>query len=96
MRWIFTRKFPSDTPDISAISAYGIYSIFIGVAFALYFVEVYFNSPLWQTIAGVVGIVLWFFVCWYFMKIYISKEQKNLNEMIEKLERLEKQFINEA
>ncbi len=71
---------------------YTIYSIFIGIAFALYFIEIYFSSPLWQTITGVVLTVIWFTLCWFIMKIYIRKEQEKLNEMIKKLERLERQF----
>jgi len=73
-------------------TSYSTYSIFIGIAFALYFIEVYFVSPVWQTIAGVVGILIWFVLCWFMMKIYTKKEQEKLNEMIEELRRLEKQF----
>ncbi|MBC7915321.1 MAG: hypothetical protein H7Y07_14495 [Pyrinomonadaceae bacterium] len=73
---------------------YRIYSIFIGIAFGLYFIEIYFSSPLWQTIAGLTATVAWFIACWYLMKLYSRKEQEKLREMIEKLERLEKQFID--
>jgi hypothetical protein len=71
---------------------YAIYSIFIGVAFGLYFVEIYFTSPLWQTTAGAIAVAAWFVICWYFMKAYISKEQGKLNEMIYSLEKLESQL----
>ena len=71
---------------------YRIYSIFIGLAFGLYFIELYFISPLWQTLAGVILIVTWFIIFWYLMKIYTRREQEKLNVMIEELERLEKQF----
>jgi Flp pilus assembly protein TadB len=71
---------------------YTVYSTFIGIGFALYFVDVYINSPLWQTISGIVATMIWFVVCWYLMKSYIRKEQDKLNEMIVQLERLEKQF----
>jgi uncharacterized membrane protein (DUF485 family) len=74
---------------------YSIYSIFIGIAFGLYFIEIYFSSPLWQTIAGLVATVAWFIICWYLMRVYIHKEQEKLDEMITKLERLEKQFTEE-
>ncbi|MFD2164079.1 hypothetical protein ACFSJU_16845 [Paradesertivirga mongoliensis] len=74
---------------------YTVYSIFIGIAFGLYFVEIYFSSPLWHTIAGIVAIALWFIICWYLMKTYIRREQERLTGMIEKLERLEKQFSTE-
>lgn len=71
---------------------YKIYSAFIGLAFSLYFIEVYFVSPLWQTLAGVTGIIIWFIICWYLMKVYTRKEQEKLTEMINALERLERQF----
>ncbi|WP_374164113.1 hypothetical protein [Arcticibacter sp. MXS-1] len=71
---------------------YSIYSIFIGIAFALYFVELYFIAPLWQTAGGVVFTIAWFFICWRLMRIYIGKEQEKLREMISNLERLQKQF----
>ena len=74
---------------------YTVYSIFIGIAFALYFVEIYFSSPLWHTVAGIIAIALWFIICWHLMKTYIRREQEKLNGMIEELERLEKQFSTE-
>jgi hypothetical protein len=72
---------------------YRIYSIFTGIAFGLYFVEIYFTSPFWQILAGLSGITLWFIFCWYLMRVYIRKEQEKLNGMITKLEALEGQFI---
>lgn len=71
---------------------YAIYSIFIGVAFAFYFIEIYFSSPLWQTVTGITATAVWFVICWYLMRFYIRKEQEKLNGMIDQLERLEKQF----
>lgn len=71
---------------------YTIYSLFIGIAFGLYFIEVYFVAPLWQTIAGLSFTVAWFIICAYLMRIYIKREQERLSEIIEKLEKLEKQF----
>jgi hypothetical protein len=71
---------------------YRVYSIYTGLAFGLYFVEIYFTSPLWQTLAGLSGIILWFIFCWYLMRIYIRKEQEKLNGMINILETLESQF----
>lgn len=71
---------------------YLVYSIFIGLAFGLYFIEIYFSSPLWQTIAGLSATAIWFVICWYLMRVYIRKEQEKLSTMIEELERLEKQF----
>jgi len=73
---------------------YTIYSLFIGIAFALYFIEVYFVAPLWQTIAGIAFTIGWFAVCAYLMRIYITKEQNKLGDIISKLEKLEQQFAD--
>jgi len=73
-------------------SKYLVYSIFIGLAFGLYFIEIYFSSPLWQTLLGLFAAAIWFIMCWFIMRIYIRKEQEKLSDMIEELERLEKQF----
>lgn len=73
---------------------YSVYSIFIGIAIGLYFIEVYFVAPLWETIGGILFTAAWFVVCWRLMRIYIKREQDRLREMIENLERLQKQFEN--
>lgn len=75
---------------------YRIYSIFIGIAFALYSIEVYFAAPLWQTLMGVILTVAWFMVCYFFMRIYIRKEEERLGAIIEDLERLGRQFEEES
>ena len=72
---------------------YTIYSVFIGIAIALYFIEIYFSSPFWQTITGVAATIIWFIICWFIMRIYVRREQEKLNEMVKKLERLESQFL---
>ncbi len=71
---------------------YSVYSIFIGIAFGLYFVELYFVAPLWQTVTGILFTIAWFVICWRLMRIYIRREQEKLYEMIGNLERLQKQF----
>lgn len=71
---------------------YRIYSIFIGIAFALYFVEVYFIAALWQTILGVLLTIVWFILCYFLMRVYIRREEERLGTMINDLERLRKQF----
>lgn len=73
---------------------YGVYSIVIGFAFALYFIEVYYTAPLWQTFSGVIFTISWFLICALLMRSYIKKEQEKLDEMITNLERLEKQFLD--
>ncbi|MEJ7692537.1 hypothetical protein [Daejeonella sp.] len=74
---------------------YRIYSIFFTAGFILYFIEIAFLSPLWVTIAAVIFTFLWI-ALWYFvlMRIYIRKEEAKLEEMIQNLERLEKQFVD--
>lgn len=72
---------------------YAVYSIFIGIALALYFVEVYYVAPLWQTLTGLGFTIGWFLFCAYLMRIYIRNEQAKLNGMIQHLESLRKQFI---
>jgi Ca2+/Na+ antiporter len=71
---------------------YTIYSVFIGIGFLLYFIEVYFIAQLWQTILGLILTVTWFMICWFLMRTYIRREEEKLGNMIENLERLKKQF----
>ncbi|MXV15267.1 hypothetical protein [Hufsiella ginkgonis] len=72
---------------------YRIYMLFMGIGFALYFIEVFFFVSMVQTLIAVAFTVAWFFVCYYvFMRMYIRKEEARLNEMIGNLERLKKQF----
>lgn len=72
---------------------YKIYSIFFTIGFVLYFIEISFITPLWITVLGIVLTFLWI-ALWYFvlMRIYIHREEDKLEEMIENLERLHKQF----
>ena len=71
---------------------YTVYSIFIGIAFLLYFIEFYFIAALWQTVLGILLTVAWFAMCWFLMRVYIRREEEKLGNMIENLERLKKQF----
>jgi Flp pilus assembly protein TadB len=71
---------------------YTIYSLFIGIAFLLYFIEVYFIATLWQTILGLILTIGWFIMCWFLMRTYSKREEEKLGNMIENLERLKKQF----
>ena len=76
---------------------YTIYTIFFTAGFILYFVEIAFLASLWVTIAGVVFTFLWIALCYFvLMRIYIRKEESNLEEMIHNLERLEKQFEDKS
>jgi hypothetical protein len=72
---------------------YTIYSILTGIAFALYFIEVFIAAPLWQTVAAISITFAWFVICALLMQSYKKKEQEKLGEMIAALEKLEKQFV---
>lgn len=71
---------------------YKIYSIFIGIALALFAIELYYISPIWQSIICLIFSIGWFIMCWRLMISYRIKEQERINEMITKLERIKKQF----
>jgi len=71
---------------------YAAYSVSIGLAFALYFIEVFLAAPLWQTIAGVSFTIAWFVFCFIWMQSYRKREQEKLSEMILNLEKIQKQF----
>lgn len=72
---------------------YTIYSIFLTAGFLLYFIEISFMAPFWLTITGFVFTFLWIALCYFvFMRIYIKREESKLEEMIQNLERLQKQF----
>ena len=76
---------------------YRIYSIFFTAGFILLFIEISFLTELWVTITVIVFTFLWI-ILFYFvlMRIYIGKEESKLEDMIRNLERLEKQFVEEA
>jgi Ca2+/Na+ antiporter len=72
---------------------YTIYSIFLTAGFLLYFVEISFMAPLWVTISGFVFTFIWIALCYFvLMRIYIKREESKLEDMIQNLERLQKQF----
>jgi len=71
---------------------YKIYSIFIGLAMALFAIELYYISPIWQSILGLAFTTGWFIMCWRLMITYRKREQERLKEMITKLEGIKKQF----
>lgn len=71
---------------------YKIYSIFIGLSLALFAIELYYISPVWQSILCLVFTTGWFFMCWRLMINYRKREQERLNEMITKLENIKMQF----
>lgn len=71
---------------------YKIYSFFIGLAMALFAIELYYISPVWQSVLGITFTAAWFIMCWRLMINYRKREQERLKEMIAKLENIRKQF----
>lgn len=76
---------------------YGMYTLFLSVGVALFFVEIFFIAELWVTTLGILFTLAWFFFCYsILMKNYILREENRLEDMIANLGRLEKQFTDEA
>ncbi len=74
---------------------YRIYSLFITLGFILFFIEISFLVALWVTITGIIFTFLWISLYYFvLMRIYIRKEESRLEDMIQNLERLEKQFTD--
>lgn len=72
---------------------YLVYTLLLGLGLILFFVEIFFVSSIWLTIIGLSLSVGWILICYFWlMRLYIRKEEHYLNEMIEQLERLSKQF----
>jgi hypothetical protein len=72
---------------------YRIYSIFFTAGFILLFIEIAFLAALWATIILIVFTFVWITVYYFvLMPVYIRKEESRLEEMIQNLERLQKQF----
>ena len=74
---------------------YRIYSLFFSLGFILYFIEISFLASLWITITGITFTIAWLLFSYFIlMRNYIRREEAKLEEMIENLERLHKQFEN--
>lgn len=72
---------------------YRVFTLFLGLGLILFFIEIFFVASIWFTIIGLGISAAWILICYFWlMRIYISKEEKELNNMIDNLERLEKQF----
>ncbi|WP_257659099.1 hypothetical protein [Parapedobacter lycopersici] len=72
---------------------YMAYEIVLAVAFGLYAVEMYFSVPFWAFITFLLVVVCWFLICHFvFMKQYIKQENARIQEMIDNLGRINKQF----
>lgn len=71
---------------------YRTYSIFFTAGFIFLVIEIAFLAAPWVTLAGIMFTLLWVALCFVLMRIYIRKEESNLEDMIQNLERIEKQF----
>lgn len=75
--------------------SYTVYSVFLSLGFLLYFIEIYFISPLWISILALIFTIAWIAFCYFvLMRIYIKREESKLESMIHNLERIQKQFSN--
>jgi predicted membrane protein len=72
---------------------YRVYTFFLSIGLALYFIEIAFLASVWITVLAIVFTVAWILFCYLvLMKNYIRKEESKLGDMIENLGRLQKQF----
>lgn len=72
---------------------YRIYTFFLSIGLALYFIEIAFLASVWITVLAISFTVAWILFCYLIlMKDYIRKEESKLGDMIENLGRLQKQF----
>ena len=75
---------------------YKFYTIALGTGFSLYFIEFFYRLNVVIMLFSVAATIAWALVCYfYFMKIYIKKEEKRFGEMLADLERLNEQFRDE-
>ena len=75
---------------------YKFYTIALGAGFSLYFIEFFYRLNVINMIILVTATIAWALVSYfYFMKIYIKKEEKRFAEMLADLERLNEQFKDE-
>ena len=72
---------------------YRIYTWFLSFGFLFYFIEIAFLASIWVTVIGIFFTVSWILFCYFvLMRRYIRKEESKLEDMIQNLERLQKQF----
>lgn len=72
---------------------YKVYTLFLSFGFLFYFIEISFLASIWITVLGLFFTGGWILFCYFvLMRRYIRKEELRLEDMIQNLERLEKQF----
>lgn len=78
-------------------SYYYLCILAVGVALSLYFIEYFEHVNTITLVSSIVFTMIWFAVCTFLIrKVYMKKEEKRFKEMLEDLERLKKQFSDEA
>ncbi len=88
----FLKKYKSERYLLNT-RKYKIYTAFLTIGFALYFIEIAFLASVWVTVFGMLFTLSWILFCYFFlMKRYIRKEESKLEDMINNLQRLEDQF----
>lgn len=88
----YLKKFKQERHKLNT-QKYLVYTLFLGLGLLLFFIEIFFVSSLWLTLTGFGLSLAWILLCYFWlMKNYVRKEEAYLNEMIENLERLQKQF----
>lgn len=74
---------------------YAVYAIGIGTAFVLILLELYFILSFWLLLGFALFACVWFILSYrYLLKTYIITENRRIDKMISKLERIKNQFKN--
>ncbi|MFM6976418.1 MAG: hypothetical protein ACKOW2_06190 [Sphingobacteriaceae bacterium] len=91
----YLKKYQQERHQLNT-QKYRVYTLFLGLGLLLFFVEIFFVASAWFTILGLGLSIAWIICCYFWlMRRYIRREENYLNEMIEDLERLQKQFGEE-
>lgn len=88
----FLKRF-RESRHIQHTRNYKNYTLFLSLGLILYFIEPFYKLNFLLTIVVFLMTVFWFIVSYfYFLKRYIQKEEYKFQEMLENLERLDRQF----
>lgn len=75
---------------------YYIYSAGIGVAMLLYFIEFFSHLDSTLIVLAIAFLIAWFLITSFFIrKLYIQKEERKFNDMLNDLERVQQQLSEE-
>ena len=90
----YLKKYKSDRYILNTRS-YRFYTLFLSLGFVFYFIEIAFLASVWVTVIGIFLTAAWIIFCYFIlMRRYIRKEEAKLEDMIDNLERLQKQFTS--